>query len=112
MSATVRPEREGSPTSAVLVSYYVYYRVAAAHVTAARQAVAAMLTLLEQRTYVAGRLLHRQDEPLLWMEVYEGVRDTVAFDAVLVDLLSASGLTALLEPGATRKTERFVAAQA
>ena len=98
--------------SAALVSYYVYYRVAAAHVTAARQAVAAMLTLLEQRTYVAGRLLHRQDEPLLWMEVYEGVRDTVAFEAALADLLGASGLTALLEPGVTRKTERFVAAQA
>src|SRR5258706_11717245 len=67
-------QREGTRTSAVLVSYYVYYRVSAAHVTAARQAVAAMLTLLEQRTSVSGRLLRRQDEPLLWMEVYEGVR--------------------------------------
>ena len=105
-------QREGTRTSAVLVSYYVYYRVSAAHVAAARQAVAAMLTLLEQRTSVSGRLLRRQDEPLLWMEVYEGVRDTVAFEAVLADLLNASGLTALLGPGATRKTERFVAAQA
>jgi hypothetical protein len=46
------------------------------------------------------------------MEVYEGVRDTVAFEAVLADLIDASGLMALVEPGATRKTERFVAAQA
>ena len=98
-------------STAVPVSYYVYYRVSAAHASAARQAVAAMLTLLEQRTSVSGRLLRRQDEPLLWMEVYEGVRDTVAFEMVLADLLGASSLAALLEPGATRKTERFVAAR-
>jgi len=70
-----------------------------------------MLASLEQRTHISGRLLRRQDEPLLWMEVYESVRDTVAFDAALSELLSVSGLAALLEPGATRKTERFVAAQ-
>ena len=109
MSPSARRER--IQTSAVPVSYYVYYRVSAAHATAARQAVGAMLTLLEQRTYVSGRLLRRQDEPLLWMEVYESVRDTAAFDAVLAELLDASGLAALLEPGAARKTERFIAAQ-
>jgi hypothetical protein len=106
--------KHGRPpvSAAVPVSYYVYYRVSAAHVAAARQAVATMLKLLEQRTTVSGRLLRRQDEPLLWMEVYENVRDAVAFDAVLAELLDASGLAALLEPGATRKTERFVAARA
>ena len=98
-------------SAAVPVSYYVYYRVAAAHANAARQAVAAMLTLLEQRTSVSGRLLRRRDEPLLWMEVYEGVRDTAAFDAVLGELLDGSGLAEFLEPGAARTTERFVAAR-
>ncbi len=93
------------------VSYYVYYRVAAIHVDAARGAVATMLGRLEQRTAISGRLLQRQDEPLLWMEVYEGVRDTEAFDAILAELLDASKLAALLAPGAARKTERFVAAQ-
>ncbi len=102
---------EGPPTSAAPVSYYVYYRVAAAHAEAARHAVAAMLRRLEQRTAVSGRLLRRQDEPLLWMEVYEGVRDTEAFDAVLAELLDASKLAALLAPGATRKTERFIGTQ-
>jgi uncharacterized protein DUF4936 len=97
--------------SAVPVSYYIYYRVSARHAHAAGQAVAAMLTLLEQRTSISGRLLRRLDEPLLWMEVYESVRDTAAFDAALAELLDASGLPALLEPGGTRKTERFVAMQ-
>ena len=96
--------------SAVPVSYYVYYRVSAPDETAARQAVASMLMSLEQRTSVIGRLMRRQDEPLLWMEIYESVRDTVAFETALSELFHASGLTALLEPGAARNTERFVPA--
>jgi Domain of unknown function (DUF4936) len=124
MSATGRPEREhrsaqrehrsaqreGTPTSADPVSYYIYYRVSAAHALAARKVVASMLTALEQRTSVSGRLLRRQDEPQLWMEVYESVRDTAVFEAVLTEVLDASGLAALLAPDAGRKTERFVAA--
>ncbi len=96
--------------SSVPVSYYVYYRVSAPHETAARQAVASMQLSLEQRTSVIGRLMRRQDEPLLWMEIYEGVRDAVEFEKVLSELLDASGLMVLLEVGVARKTERFVAA--
>ena len=95
--------------SAVPVSYYVYYRVSAAHTKTARQLVAALLKSLEQRTSISGRLLRRQEEPLLWMEVYEGVRDTAAFEAALAELHDANGLATILEPGTTRKTERFVA---
>ena len=95
--------------SAVPVSYYIYYRVSAEYAHAAWHAVAELLTSLEQRTFISGRLLRRQDEPLLWMEVYEGVRDPAAFDATLAELLAGSGLAAFLAPGATRKTERFVA---
>jgi hypothetical protein len=96
--------------STVPVSYYVYYRVGAAHESAARRAVASMLLSLAQRTAVIGRLMHRQDDPLLWMEIYESVRDPVAFETVLAELLPVSGLAALLEPGAARHTERFVPA--
>ena len=97
-----------SPAS---VSYYVYYRVAPAQVVAARRAVTGILKSLEQRIAVSGRLLRRQDDPLLWMEVYESVRDTKVFEATLAELLEASGLVALLVPDTTRSTERFVAAQ-
>jgi Domain of unknown function (DUF4936) len=90
------------------VSYYVYYRVSAAHVRSARQLVATLLKSLEQRTSISGRLLRRQEEPLLWMEVYEGVRDSAAFEGALAELLDANGLATFLEPGTTRKTERFI----
>ena len=93
------------------VSYYIYYRVAGVRVSVARRAVTAMLTTLEQRTAVSGRLQQRQDEPLLWMEVYESVRDPAAFEAVLADLLLANDFESFLAPGASRKTERFVAAR-
>jgi Domain of unknown function (DUF4936) len=95
--------------SAVRVSCYVYYRVSAAHAESARQIVAAMFAALERRTSVSGRLLRRQDEPLLWMEVYEGIRDTATFETVLSGLLDGNGLASFVEPGTTRKTERFVA---
>ena len=97
--------------STVAVSYFIYYRVAAEHADAAWRTVAALLTALEERVFVSGRLLRRQDEPLLWMEIYEGVRDPAAFDAVLAEVLAGSELAAFLAPGATRKTERFVAAR-
>ena len=96
------------PVSTDPVSYYVYYRVASAHASTARRAVAAMLTTLEQRTAVSGRLQQRQGEPLLWMEVYESVRDPGAFEALLADLLEANGFASFLAPGASRQTERFV----
>jgi hypothetical protein len=117
MSATGRPEREyrsaqreGTEVNATPVSYYIYYRVADARMAVARQAVAALLSELERRTAVCGHLLHRQDEPTLWMEVYESVRDPVAFEAALEALLAAGGFASLLPAGGSRKTERFVAA--
>ena len=96
--------------SAATIYYYVYYRVALEHTVAAQRAITAVLTLLERRIGVAGRLLRRQDEPLLWMEVYEGVRDPAAFEAALAQLLEERDFAAFLAPGSTRKVERFVAA--
>ena len=95
--------------SAGAVHYYVYYRVLPTHPAAAKAALARILTQLEERTGVTGRLLQRQDEPLLWMEIYEGVRDAHGFERVLSKLLAAADFTALLAPGSARKTERFVA---
>jgi len=91
------------------VFYYVYYRVAAARARAARRAIRAVLGSIEQRTGVAGRLLRRQDEPLLWMEVYENVRDPLGFEKALDALLDEYGFGSLLASGSQRKIERFVA---
>jgi hypothetical protein len=88
---------------------YVYYRIAAPHAVAARSVIEAVLRALEDRVGIVGRLLQAVDEPLLWMEVYENVRDPVCFEATLEDLLTARRFTAFLAPGSERRIERFVA---
>ena len=91
------------------IHYYVYYRIAAPHATAARGVIEAVLRALEDRAGIVGRLLQGADEPLLWMEVYENVRDPERFEATLEDLLAARRFAAFLAPGSERRVERFVA---
>ena len=91
------------------IHFYIYYRIAAPHAAAALGVVEAVLRALEDRAGIVGRLLQRVDEPLLWMEVYENVRDPERFAATLEDLLAARRFTAFLAPGSERRVERFVA---
>jgi hypothetical protein len=91
------------------IHFYIYYRIAAPHAAAARGVVEAVLRALEDRAGIVGRLLQRVDEPLLWLEVYENVRDPERFAATLEDLLAARRFTAFLAPGSERRVERFVA---
>ena len=91
------------------VHCYVYYRVDPARAAAARDTIAAVLASIEERAGVTGRLLQRQDEPMLWMEVYESVHDTARFEVMLADLLDTHRFSQFLAPGSTRKIERFVA---
>lgn len=95
--------------NASAVHCYVYYRIDAAHAAAARRTIAAVLARLEERGGVGGRLLQRQDDPLLWMEVYENVRDPARFEAMLADLLDTHRFAQFLAQGSTRRIERFVA---
>ena len=88
---------------------YIYYRIAAPHAAAARGVIEAVLRALEDRAGIVGRLLQAVDEPLLWMEVYENVRDPERFEATLEDLLTARRFAAFLAPGSERRVERFVA---
>jgi hypothetical protein len=46
-------------------------------------AVERMFAALERECGVRGRWMHRRDDPATYMEVYEGVKDDSAFQAVL-----------------------------
>ena len=87
------------------LSYFVYYRVTQPQL--ARIAVRGMQSELLAISGVNGRLLSKRDEPGLWMEVYEGVRDASTFEAELDRLIAAMKLEGFLEPGSRRHTECF-----
>ena len=61
------------------LSCYVYYRILPEQVAAARAAAREMIDAMRTRSGVEGRLLTKVDEPLLWMEVYEGFGDQAQF---------------------------------
>lgn len=85
-----------------MTNYYVYYRIDAGRLDALRSSVQELFKVIERETGVRGRWMHRRDEPLTCMEVYEGVKDEGAFEAVLERETAQFGLE--------RKVERFVCA--
>ncbi len=82
------------------MNYYVYYKVPADREAGLRQAVAKLLRTIEQEVGVRGRWMRRRDDPSTYMEVYEGVKDEAAFEA----LLEREGA----KLGVPRKLERFI----
>ena len=84
------------------MNYYVYYKIDAAHVADLRARVETLFATIEKQTGVRGRWMHRRDDPSTYMEVYEGVKDAAAFEA----LLEREGV----KLGVPRKLERFVPA--
>ena len=66
-----------------MTNYYVYYRVDAGRVEALRLSVQELFKVIEKKTGVLGRWMRRRDDPSTYMEVYEGVRDMAAFEALL-----------------------------
>ena len=85
-----------------MTSYYVYYRVDAARVETVRHAVRTLFDAIERETRVRGSWMRRREEATTFMEVYEGVANEHAFEAVLARESAALGLE--------RKTERFICA--
>lgn len=85
-----------------MTNYYVYYRVDPARVGALRPQVEDLFDKVHRQTGVRGRWMHRRDDPLTYMEVYEGVADDAAFEALLARESPALGLE--------RRVERFVCA--
>ena len=85
-----------------MTSYYVYYRVDPARVQGLRAQIERVFAAVEQATGVRGRWMRRRDEAATYMEVYEGVADEAAFEALLARETAALGLE--------RHVERFVCA--
>ena len=90
-------------------SYYIYYRVAPQHAKACEARVLDLIAALKQSTNVAGRLLKKRSDPLLWMEVYDNVRDDAKFELELEQASTHLGLTEYLQEGSTRRAECFEA---
>lgn len=84
------------------MNYYVYYKLDPGLAEASRPKVEAIFRAIERQAGVRGRWLRRRDDPATYMEVYEGVRDAPAFEA----LLEKEGASL----GVARKVERFVSA--
>jgi uncharacterized protein with von Willebrand factor type A (vWA) domain len=89
--------------------YYIYYRVDVAQSADAVRIVAQMQSEIELTLGIACSLLHRADEPQVWMEVYDRVHDRGRFEAALADLVERHEFVALLAPGSSRTVERFIA---
>ena len=85
-----------------MTNYYVYYRIDARQPAALRPEIEKLFGKIQKQFGVRGRWMHRRDDPATYMEVYEGVRDEQAFEAVLAREGAALGLE--------RKVERFVGA--
>ena len=75
-----------------MTNYYVYYRVDLARLEYFRSEVEILFKKIERTTGVHGRWMHRRDDPATYMEVYEGVQDEPAFEAVLARESAALGL--------------------
>jgi hypothetical protein len=90
-------------------SYFIYYRVSADRAKACEARVLDLFSTLKQATNVSGRLLRKRREPLLWMEVYENVRDDAKFELELEQAATQLKLAECLPEGQTRKTECFEA---
>lgn len=89
------------------LSYYIYYRVA--HPLRARALVREIQAALKARTGIEGRLLRKHDDPSTWMEVYEDVEDSAAFEQGLAAAAQATDFVAVLVAGSERRMERFEA---
>jgi quinol monooxygenase YgiN len=84
-------------------NFYVYYKIAPERSNEVRSLVKALFAELEKQTGIRGRWMRRRDDPTTYMEVFEGVKDEAAFEA----LLDREGARL----GLQRKVERFISAE-
>ena len=84
------------------MNYYIYYKVDLSRLNEVRGQVERLFETIEKQCGVRGRWMHRRDDPTTYMEVYEGVKEERAFEA----LVEREGA----KLGVPRKLERFVCA--
>jgi hypothetical protein len=85
-----------------VTNYYVYYRIDPVRLEFFRIVVNELFKKIESTSGVRGRWMRRRDDPSTCMEVYEGVADDRAFEALLER--ESAGL------GLERRVERFICA--
>jgi hypothetical protein len=90
-------------------SYYIYYRVAADRAETCEARVLELFSALKAATSISGRLLRKRSDPLLWMEVYENVRDDAKFELELEHAAGQLKLSECLPEGVSRRSECFEA---
>jgi Domain of unknown function (DUF4936) len=83
-----------------VTNYYVYYRVDAGRIASLRIEIENLFGKIEKQFGIRGRWMRRGDGSTTHMEVYEGVKDENAFEALLERESAKLGLE--------RKLERFV----
>ena len=66
------------------MNYYVWYRVERDDADT-ETAVRSMMARVGCRTGIAGKLMKKRGEPLLWMEIYENVPEPTAFERILAE---------------------------
>lgn len=89
------------------MNYYVYYKIEPARLRQLWPLVQHIFLEVEKQTGIRGRWMRRRDDPTTYMEVYEGVKDEAAFEAVLEG--ESARLGAQFNLG--RKIERFISAE-
>jgi hypothetical protein len=89
-------------------SYFIYYRVNPSGSGACEAGVGKLLAMMRKKTGIAGRLMKKRGEPLLWMEVYENVSNEAQFEWELAEAVAALGLQDFLQPGGNRHVECFL----
>ena len=85
-----------------MTNYYVYYRVDPKRLDEIRLAVEKIFAAVRSEFRIQCKWLRRRDEATTYMEVYEGVQDDRAYEA----LLEREAAKLWLE----RRIERFICA--
>ncbi|MGE0873959.1 MAG: DUF4936 family protein [Burkholderiales bacterium] len=93
-----------------MTNYYVYYKADLSRGDALQRVVAELFDAVKKETGLAGRWMRRRDDAATYMEVFEGVRDEAAFEELLAREATRLEFTQYLQPGGTRRVERFICA--